>query len=563
MKPEKILLPLSLLAAGAATASAAHKDKRPNIIVILADDLGYSDLGCYGGEIQTPNLDRLASEGLRFTHFYNTSRSCPTRASLLTGLYQHQAGIGRMTFDNHLPGYRGTLSRNAVTIAEVLKEAGYRTSMVGKWHVAETPLREDQRDWLNHQVFHESFSDLCHYPVNRGFDSHYGIIYGVVDYFDPFSLVEGEVPIEEVPEGYYITQALSDRAASEIREYAEDDRPFFMYLAYTAPHWPLHALPEDIEKYKDTYKCGWEEIRNARYERQLEMGLFGGQKDFLSERQFKDSWEDNPTAEWDARAMAVHAAMVDRMDQGIGQVIAALEETGELDNTLILFMSDNGCSNEVCQNFSPGENDRPDMTRDGRQMVYPKNKEVMPGPETTYASLGARWANVANTPFRFWKAKSYEGGICPPMIAFWPKGIDKKSVGGFTEETGHVMDIMATCVDLAGAEYPETYKGHEIIPMEGISLVPVFKTGHREGHEYLGFEHFNERAFLSSDGWKIVKPGNRADWELYNLNEDRSEQHDLASQYPDRLAEMVSAYEAWAKRCMVEPYPGQNRQNSK
>lgn len=563
MKPEKILLPLSLLAAGAATASAAHKDKRPNIIVILADDLGYSDLGCYGGEIQTPNLDRLASEGLRFTHFYNTSRSCPTRASLLTGLYQHQAGIGRMTFDNHLPGYRGTLSRNAVTIAEVLKEAGYRTSMVGKWHVAETPLREDQRDWLNHQVFHEQFSDLCHYPVNRGFDSHYGIIYGVVDYFDPFSLVEGEVPIKEVPEGYYFTQALSDRAASEIREYAEDDRPFFMYLAYTAPHWPLHALPEDIEKYKDTYKCGWEEIRNARYERQLEMGLFGGQKDFLSERQFKDSWEDNPTAEWDARAMAVHAAMVDRMDQGIGQVIAALEETGELDNTLILFMSDNGCSNEVCQNYSPGENDRPDMTRDGRQMVYPKNKEVMPGPETTYASLGARWANVANTPFRFWKAKSYEGGICTPMIAFWPKGIDKKSVGGFTEEAGHVMDIMATCVDLAGAEYPDTYKGHEIIPMEGISLVPVFKTGHREGHEYLGFEHFNERAFLSSDGWKIVKPCNRADWELYNLNEDRSEQHDLASQYPDRLAEMVSAYEAWAKRCMVEPYPGQNRQNSK
>ena len=392
MKPEKILLPLSLLAAGAATASAAHKDKRPNIIVILADDLGYSDLGCYGGEIQTPNLDRLASEGLRFTHFYNTSRSCPTRASLLTGLYQHQAGIGRMTFDNHLPGYRGTLSRNAVTIAEVLKEAGYRTSMVGKWHVAETPLREDQRDWLNHQVFHESFSDLCHYPVNRGFDSHYGIIYGVVDYFDPFSLVEGEVPIKEVPEGYYITQALSDRAASEIREYAEDDRPFFMYLAYTAPHWPLHALPEDIEKYKDTYKCGWEEIRNARYERQLEMGLFGGQKDFLSERQFKDSWEDNPTAEWDARAMAVHAAMVDRMDQGIGQVIAALEETGELDNTLILFMSDNGCSNEVCQNFSPGENDRPDMTRDGRQMVYPKNNLSVPDGPTwqTLRSVSGR-----------------------------------------------------------------------------------------------------------------------------------------------------------------------------
>lgn len=559
MKPEKILLPLSLLAAGSATASSAQKDRRPNIIVILADDLGYSDLGCYGGEIHTPNLDRLASEGLRFTHFYNTSRSCPTRASLLTGLYQHQAGIGRMTFDDRLPGYRGTLSRNAVTIAEVLKEAGYRTSMVGKWHVAETPLRDDQRDWLNHQVFHETFSDLSNYPVNRGFDSHYGIIYGVVDYFDPFSLVEGEVPVKEVPEGYYITQALSDRAASEIREYANEDRPFFMYLAYTAPHWPLHALPEDIEKYKDTYKCGWEEIRNARYERQLEMGLFGSRKDFLSERQFRDRWEDNPTAEWDARAMAVHAAMVDRMDQGIGQVISALEETGELDNTLILFMSDNGCSNEVCQNYSPGENDRPDMTRDGREMVYPRHKEVLPGPETTYASLGAKWANVANTPFRYWKAKSYEGGICTPMIAFWPKGIDRKSAGSVTEEYGHVMDIMATCVELSGAEYPETYKGHDIIPMEGISLVPVFKTGHREGHEYLGFEHFNERAFISADGWKIVKPGNKAPWELYNLNEDRSEQHDLASEYPEKVEEMAGAYEAWAKRCMVEPYPGQER----
>ena len=209
-----------------------------------------------------------------------------------------------MTFDDHLPGYRGTLSRNAVTIAEVLKEAGYRTSMVGKWHVAETPLRKDQRDWLNHQVFYDTYSDLCNYPVNRGFDSHYGIIYGVVDYFDPFSLVEGEVPVKDVPEGYYITQALSDRAASEIREYAREDRPFFMYLAYTSPHWPLHALPEDIEKYRDIYKCGWEEIRNARYERQKEMGLFGGRKDFLSERQFKDSWEENPTAEWDARAIA-------------------------------------------------------------------------------------------------------------------------------------------------------------------------------------------------------------------------------------------------------------------
>lgn len=560
MKSDYLLLSTALLMAGHSAADAKGKksDDRPNILVILVDDLGYSDLGCYGGEIHTPNLDKLAGEGLRFNHFYNTGRSCPTRASLLTGLYQHQAGIGRMTFDDHLPGYRGTLSRNAVTIAEVLKQVGYRTSMIGKWHVAETPLRPDQRQWLAHQVYHETFSDLSNYPVNRGFDTHYGIIYGVVDHFDPFSLVEGEVPIRNVPEGFYMTQALSDRAVAEIEGFAKDDDPFFMYLAYTAPHWPLHALPEDIAKYEDTYKVGWEAIRQARYERQKELGLFPGQEDFLSERQFKDKWEDNPTAEWDARAMAVHAAMVDRVDQGVGQIVEALRKTGQLDNTLILFLSDNGCSNELCQNMTGGENDRPDMTRDGRTIVYPRNKEVMPGPETTYASLGARWANVANTPFRFWKAKSYEGGICTPMIAFWPDGI-RKNVGGVTSEIGHVMDIMATCVDLAEADYPATYKGHQIIPMEGKSLAPVFRGGKRKGHEYLGFEHFNERAFLSQDGWKIVKPGERAQWELYNLNEDRSEQHNLADRYPERVARMVAAYEDWAKRCMVEPYPGQNK----
>ena len=261
---------------------------------------------------------------------------------------------------------------------------------------------------------------------------------------------------------------------------------------------------------------------------------------------------------WDARAMAVHAAMIDRVDQGIGQIIEALKKTGQLDNTLILFLSDNGCSNEDCQNMSGGENDRPDMTRDGKKIIYPRNKQVLPGPQTTYASLGARWSNVANTPFRFWKAKSYEGGICTPMIAHWPKGI-KKNVGGMTSEIGHVMDIMATCVDLADAEYPATYKGHDILPMEGKSLLPIFKTGHRKGHDYLGFEHFNERAFLSNDGWKLVRPKNNSQWELYNLNEDRSEQHDLAAKYPEKVAEMSKAYEAWAKRCMVEPYPGQKK----
>jgi len=532
----------------------AKNDSRPNVLIIMVDDMGYSDLGCYGGEVQTPNLDKLASQGLRFSNFYNAGRSCPTRASLMTGLYQHQAGIGRMTFDDNLPGYKGTLSHNAVTIAEVMKEAGYRTGMVGKWHVAETPLRTDQRDGLNHQVFYDNFAPLDNYPVNRGFENYHGIIYGVADYFDPFSLVDGDKPVNAVPKDYYITNALTDTAVAYVNNYAKGNAPFFLYLAYTAPHWPLHALPEDIAKYEDTYKVGWDSIRNRRYERMKKLGIFPNSSDFLSPRQFKDKWEDNADKDWDARAMAVHAAMVDRVDQGVGKVLETLKKNGQLDNTLILFMSDNGCSNEVCENYSPGENDRPDMTRDGRPIIYPKKKEVLPGPETTFASVGPKWANVANTPFRFWKAKMYEGGICTPMIAFWPKGI-KKNIGGVTSQMGHVMDIMATCVEIGKTRYPTEYKGNEIIPMEGISLLSIFKKGKREGHEYLGFEHFKEKALIGADDWKIVTPSGDGKWELYHIAVDRSERINLADQFPDKVKDMVQKYEDWAKRCQVVPAP--------
>ena len=553
-------MPLAALALTAGvscgTGKNAEEGKRvkPNILLILADDLGYSDLGCYGGEIHTPNLDRLAQNGLRFSRFYNAGRSCPTRASLLTGLYPHQAGIGRMTFDDHLPGYRGTMTHNGVTIAEALKQNGYQTGMIGKWHVAETPLRSDQREWLAHQVQHDEFAPKENYPTHRGFDNFYGTIYGVVDYFDPFSLVNGEEPVKDVPNNFYSTIALSDSAVSYIDRYAKSEKPFFMYLAYHSPHWPLHALEEDIRKYEDVYKVGWEAIRDARYERMKKLGLFKDQSDFLSNRQSAKEWETNPDREWDAHAMAVHAAMIDRMDQGIGKVLKELEETGQLDNTLILFMSDNGCSPEVCQDYSPGDNDRPDMTRDGKPIVYPRNKEAMPGPETTFASLGPEWANVANTPFRFWKAKMYEGGICTPMIAHWPSGI-KVAKGSVTDEVCHIIDVMATSMELAKADYPASYKGNTILPMEGKSLVPILKSGKRKGHEFIGFEHFNEKALMSNDGWKIIQPGNKAKWELYNLNTDRSEQHNLAEKYPDKVAAMVKQYESWAKRSMVLPSP--------
>lgn len=529
--------------------------KRPNILVILADDLGYSDIGCYGGEVKTPNLDRLAENGVRFTHFYNTSRSCPTRASLLTGLYPHQAGVGRMTFDDHKPGYRGTMTHNGVTIAEVLKENNYNTAWVGKWHVAETPLRPDQRQWLAHQVKHDEFAPKENYPINRGFQDCYGTIYGVVDYFDPFSLIHGEDPVESVPDNYYSTIALSDTAVAYVNKYAKSDKPFFMYLAYHSPHWPLHALPEDIKKYENRYRCGWQKIREERYNRQKKMKLFGDCDNFLSERQFNDSWENNPDKEWDAYAMAVHAAMIDRMDQGIGKVIDALEKNGQLDNTLILFMSDNGCSNEDCQNYPEGENDRPAETRDGRKIVYPRNKEVLPGPETSYASVGAKWANVANTPFRFWKAKTYEGGICTPMIAHWPKGI-KLPKGSINTSYCHVIDIMATCLELSGSKYPSKYNGYDIQPYMGLSMKSIFDTGKLSTKRDLYFEHFNEKALIDSEGWKIVQPAkNNGDWELYNLNSDRSEMHNLADKYPNRVKEMLSRYDKWEKQCKVVPRP--------
>ena len=554
-------LPFAALAAAAASAaSCAEKQpqSRPNIIVILADDMGYSDMGCYGGEVKTPSLDRLAQHGLRFSHFYNAGKSCPTRASLLTGLYPHQAGVGRMTFDDGLPGYRGNLTHNGVTIAEVLQDAGYQTGMVGKWHVGETPLRPDQRQWLAHQITCDEYSHKDSYPTRRGFQHFYGTIYGVVDYFDPFSLVYGEEPVQAVPEGYYSTVALADSAAAYLNRATRSDHPFFLYLAFHSPHWPLHALPQDIEKYENVYREGWEAVRNRRYERMVKLGIFhapGDTTNLLSPRQFTDAWEDNPSQEWDARAMAVHAAMVDRMDQEIGKLLRALDESGKSENTLILFLVDNGCSGENCQLYSEGENDRPAELRSGEPIIYPRKKEALPGTENVWASVGPKWANVANTPFRYWKGIMHEGGVCTPAIAYWPQGL-KAAKGAVTDEPCHVMDIMATCIDVAGAKYPDTYKGNPIIPLEGISFLPVLQTGKRSNrHEVIGFEHFREKALLSSDRWKIVQRPGKDTWELYDLNTDRTELHDLSGQYPEKLEDLTQQYAAWAERCLVVPAP--------
>jgi len=536
--------------------------RRPNIIVILADDMGFSDAGCYGSEIHTPNLDYLAEQGIRYTQFYNTSRCCPTRASLLTGLYNQQAGIGKMTDAEDEPGYLGHITQNAVTLAEVLKTAGYHTAMSGKWHVSNTNGLKDpqaQLDWLNHHTGHDSFSPLEQYPTNRGFDKYFGTIWGVVDYYDPFSLVSGTTPITSVPKDYYHTDAINDTAVAYIKGYAHSDAPFFLYVAENAPHWPLMALPEDIAKYKDTYKAGWDAIRKARYEKMVKIGLIDPGKVRLSHRwNDKLSWENNPDKEWDALAMAVHAAMIDRMDQGIGRIIQALQQTGQLDNTLIVFLSDNGASAENCANYGPGF-DRPNETRDGRKIVYATGKQAPPGPETTYSSIGQRWANVANTPYQYWKAESYEGGIHTPMIAFWPRGITAK--GSFNDHVGHVMDFMSTFVELAGAKYPSTYKGHTIPPTTGLSLVPTFGGKPTPGHEALFNEHFGARYAREGD-WKIVSLSKDSTWHLFNLSTDRSETLDLSAKYPEEVRRLDSLWRQWANTHFVFPKPGKKKLNT-
>lgn len=537
-------------------SNAQSKGARPNILLILADDLGYSDLGCYGGEIETPNLDFLAKNGLRFSQFYNTSRCCPSRAALLTGIYNHDAGIGEMTAKRDEPGYQGRITENTVTLAEVLKEAGYQTAMVGKWHVSNTLEQKDPQEqlrWLNHQVNYPLFSPIEQYPTRRGFDKFYGTIWGVVDFFDPFSLVNGEEAVKEVPADYYHTDALNDTAVNYVKALAQKDQPFFLYLAHNAPHWPLQALPEDIAKYEDVYKVGWQAIRERRYKKMQQLGLIDAKQTALSEQlNPEESWEKNPDKDWDAHAMAVHAAMVDRMDQGIGRVIQALKESGALDNTLILFLSDNGASPENCAAYGPGF-DRPSETRGGVKISYPVDKEVMAGPQTSYASIGAKWANVANTPYREAKAQSFEGGVRTPLLAFWPKGLKAKK-GSISSQLGHVMDFMSTFTELAGSSYPETFHGNRILPLQGLSLVPAIQGNAIEGHQSLFNEHYNAKYVRDGD-WKLVaKPNGK--WHLYDLAKDASENVDLAAKHPQKVQELKNKWNDWAKAHHVYPKPG-------
>lgn len=519
--------------------------QKPNILIIMADDMGYSDLGSYGGEIDTPNLDRMAQGGIKFTQFYNAARCCPTRASLLTGLYPHQAGIGDMTNDMGVPTYRGDLNNQCVTIAETLKEIGYQTFISGKWHV--TKHVDIWRTWLTEDQ--KIYTSKHNWPLQRGFDEFFGTIHGAGSYYNPSTLTKNNTPVEPSDDFYY-TDAISDHVVEVVRKHAasKTDNPFFGYISYTAPHWPLHALPEDIAKYKGRYDGGWDRIREKRLKRMKELGLIHPDWE-LSERDTNiESWEDTEHKAWWAATMEVYAAMVDRMDQGIGKILAALEETGQLENTLIFFLQDNGGCHEVLTDKWPRSLHFPEFKRDGTPLLRGNDVTVMPGPEDTYMSYSAEWANVSNTPFRLYKHYIHEGGIATPLIAFWPAGIQQPSRS--SNQLGHIIDIMATCVEVANADYPEIYKGEQILPMEGQSLVPVF---HNQTfvHAPIGWEHEGNRGFRDGK-WKLVERRNPGvDWELYDMDKDRTEQYNLAAEYPQITQSMIRNYEEWANRVGV------------
>lgn len=558
---------LIALAMPLATASLyGQQQERPNIILILSDDMGYSDIGCYGGMIETPNLDRLCQEGLQYMQFYNTARSCPSRASLMTGLHPHQAGIGHMTDDRGEDGYRGDLNNHCVTLAEVLGQGGYETYAVGKWHLSRFMAPKGPRH---------------NWPLQRGFDHFYGTIAGGGSFFDPQTLCRGNqyITTENDPEykleEFYYTNAITDNAIRFLKQ-REDKNPFFMYVAYTAAHWPLHAPEKEIEAYKGRFDKGWDQLRKEKYERMVkEKILKKGWK--LSEDKSVRVWDDVKKKEFEARCMEVYAAMVTNMDKNIGRLVDYLQSTNQLENTVLVFLQDNGGCEEAigrakepclqmppkgktCVAMAPDElQDRliPYRTRDGRPVR--EGMGTMPGGADTYISYGRGWAYLSDAPFREYKHWVHEGGIATPLIVHWPAGIKKS--GERRWQPGQLPDIMATFADLAGVAYPTNYNGNTIYPCAGESLVPSFKKDMPFYERPLFWEHEGNRA-IRIGKWKLVYKAkeNKKDitpeqWELYDMEKDRTEIHNVAAEHPDLVREMAAQWDDFALRCHVKPWP--------
>lgn len=472
------LISLFALAACCVCASTnAHDDDRPNVVVIMVDDLGWADLGCYGSEIDTPTLDTLASEGLRFSQFYNTAKCHSSRVCILTGLYCGQAG------DSSL--------RNGVTFAQVAKDAGYFTAMAGKWHLNDQPT-----DW--------------------GFDRYWGHLSGATNFFtgdDTFRL-NGE-KWDDFDEDFYTTDVDTDYAIEFIDEAIEADRPFLCYIAFNAPHYPLQAKKEDVMKYRGKYQCGWDELRKQRYARQVEMGLIDPKWELSPRPDHVPAWDtlSEKQRDWEDLRMATFAAMVDCVDRNIGRLVGHLKEEGVFDNTLFMFCSDNG----AC----PFERT--------------KGAEFMPWDSRSYWTYDTGWAHAGNTPFRWYKQNQHEGGISSPLIVHWPKGL-KTQPGAITDQPAHLIDVMATIEDVAEGEYPTTCDGRDITPLQGKSLLPILQGQTRDPHEWMYFRYSNNRAIRQGD-WKCVSVRG-GPWELYDMKADRTELNDLSGEMPERTERM-------------------------
>lgn len=485
------------------STEAAANPRRPNIVLILCDDMGFSDIGCYGGEIRTPNINRLAAEGLRFRQFYNNAKCTTTRASLLTGLYPRRKGP--------------LLKSNMVTLAEVLKAAGYQTALSGKWHLGNRSPRR---------------------PSDRGFDRYFGLLDGCCNYFDPSLpdpkfkggrvrfVAKDDRRITRFPDHFYMTDAISDYAVECLEDFARQKRPFFLHVCYTAPHYPLHAKEADIARYKGRYRKGWEVLRQQRYQRQLKMGLIDPRWQLPPRDPEVQPWEEAPHKNWQDLRMAVYAAMIDSMDQGIGRIFRKLKETGADKNTVVIFLSDNGGCAET-----PGGND-------------PRR---LPGPKEYYTHCGPGWAWAQNTPFRRYKSWVHEGGISTPCIFWWPGHIRANT---WTNEVGHIIDLLPTCADLAGAEYPARYNGNAILPAEGVSLQPVL-AGKSPGLSRLLYWEWAGNRAIREGNWKLCWDRKVGRWELYDLVADRTERNDLAERHPQRVQRMRDMWFRWAAKTGV------------
>jgi arylsulfatase len=524
------------------------EEKKPNILVILADDLGYSDLGCYGGEISTPNIDRLANNGARFTNFYNSARCCPSRASLMTGLYPTQAGIGDFTTPkpaaNKGPGYLGRLRNDCVTIAEVLKPVGYRCYYVGKWHM------------------HPQTG-----PIDRGFDEFYGYTNDHShDQFDKgyYERLPKDHPKEIDPpeQDFYATDVFNRYALEFIQQGRRSEQPWFLFLGHSSPHFPLQAPKERIDRYYEMYLQGWDTLRSRRFDRMKQLGLLRETGQPLpvrsevpvDEERIANGFAGQQNPAWDsldkdrqcdlARRMAVYAAMVESIDRGVGELVKHLENTDELANTLILMLSDNG----ACYEWGPFGFDG--VSRKGETVLYSDSGLDRVGGRGTHSSYGSAWANLSNTPLRSYKHFTYEGGIGTPMIAHWPGRISQKV--GWIRAPSHLMDLMPTILEATGATYPTSWRNESIQPLEGVSLFPAMR-GEGMEDRALGFEHQGARA-LRKGIWKTVwtkRVPHTVEWELFNLAEDPYEQNDLAKKYPEKLHELVLEWDRWAKRVGV------------